>query len=185
MTPFLAIMVHNLWTIFRKWIVLDHTILKTLDMMGYINGGSHYFGPYWTILDHILDYFGPYWTIFAHMRSCWSILAHSIGQNIFKTLPIKNISQQDRFTTSNRYITIPHHDTTPTYHTGRLHFSTTEKNNIPFRFDFFSSFSFSLFRILLLSLKFNYNFFFSFYKILLFESSAINLMTWTNVHKKT
>ena len=112
MTPFLAIMVHNLWTIFRKWIVLDHTILKTLDMMGYINGGSHYFGPYWTILDHILDYFGPYWTIFAHMRSCWSILAHSIGQNIFKTLPIKNISQQDRFTTSNRYITIPHRRTT-------------------------------------------------------------------------
>ena len=199
-TPFLTIMVHYLWTIFRKRIVLDHAILKTLDMMGYINGGSHYFGPYWTILDRILDhilkrildhldrildYFGPYWTIFEHMRSCWSILAHSIGQNIFKTLPIKNISQQDRFTTSNRYITIPHHDTTPTYHTGRLHFSTTEKNNIPFRFDFFSSFSFSLFRILLLSLKFNYHFFFSFYKILLFESSAINLMTWTNVHKKT
>ena len=93
MTPFWTVMVHNLWTIFRKRIVLDHAILKTLDMMGYINGGSHYFGPYWTILDRILDhilkrildhldrildYFGPYWTIFEHMRSCWSILAQGL-----------------------------------------------------------------------------------------------------------
>ena len=56
-------MVHNVWIIFRKWLVLDHTILKTLDMMGYINGESHYLdqtGPFWTILNHI----GPIWTTF-------------------------------------------------------------------------------------------------------------------------
>ena len=84
---------------------------------GYINGRSHYFGPHWTLLDHILDHFGPYWTSFEQL----------VGQNIFKTLPIKNISQQDRFTTSNRYITIPHHDTTPRYHTTIPHHDTTSR----------------------------------------------------------
>ena len=59
MTPFLAIMVHNLWAIFRKWIVLDHTILKTLDMMAT------------STVDHtILDLTGPSWTTF------WTILDH-------------------------------------------------------------------------------------------------------------
>ena len=95
-------------------------------------------------------------------------------RNPFKTQPIKKIGAIDRFTT-------------PNYHTNRLHSSSNpiEKTYIPFRFNFFSDFSFSLFRILLLSLKFNYQFFDSFYKILLFESSAINLMTWTNDRKKT
>ena len=67
--------------------------MKTLDMMGYINGGSHYFGPYWTILGHILDHILDRILnrILDHFRMHEIMFDHSVDQNILNILPINNI----------------------------------------------------------------------------------------------